>query len=151
MQTKTFFSCCLAAVLLGTTSSCEKTGPDPVDLTKTEILTTGQWKMSAYILTPPVDIDGDGTLDSDAYALLMPCVKDNYMILKKGGEMETNEGPTKCNDGDPQIKTSTWALSNNDTEITIDGMQGTIQELTSSQLRVKTSVAGNPAEMTFVR
>lgn len=150
MQTKFFLQLSLAITLLAATSSCKKDKPVET-LSKTDILTTGQWKMSALTLTPPIDMDGDGTPDTDAFTLMEPCDRDNFFIFKKGGEMETNEGVSKCDDSHPQVKMSTWAFSNNETEITIDGLLCTIQELTSSQLRVKAPVASSIGDMTYVR
>ena len=151
MQTKIFLPLCLIALLMIAGSSCKK--EDKVETpSKTDILTagTGQWKMSVYTLTPPYDLDGDGAPDTDAYATFEPCEKDNYFVFKKDGVLETNEGASKCDAADPQIEMGTWSFSNNETEITIDGILCTIQELTSSKLRVKTPISTSIGDITFV-
>ena len=152
MQTKIFLPVYLSVFLMVATNSCKKEDKVEPPPSKTDILTagTGQWKMSAYTLTPPYDLDGDGTPDTDAYATFEACEKDNYFVFKKDGALETNEGATKCSPNDPQIEMGTWSFSNNETEITIDGILCTIQELTSSKLRVKTPIATSIADITFV-
>ena len=153
MQTKSFFPLCLSVLLLASTNSCKKEDKVEPPPSKTDILTagTGQWKMSAYTLTPPYDLDGDGTPDTDAYATFDPCEKDNYFVFKKDGVLETNEGASKCSPSDPQIEISSWSFANNETEITIDGVLCSIQELTSTRLRVKTSIATSMADITFLK
>jgi hypothetical protein len=106
--------------------------------------------MSVYTLTPPYDLDGDGTPDADAYATFEPCEKDNFFVFKKDGTLETNQGASKCSPSDPQIETGTWSFSNNETEITIDGILCTIQELTSSNFRVKAPLGTSVGDITFV-
>ena len=151
MQTRIFLPLWLSALLMIAGNSCkkeDKVGPP----SKTDILTagTGQWKISVYTLAPPYDLDGDGTPDSDAYATFEPCRKDNYFVFKKDGTLETNEGASKLSPNDPQIEKSTWSFSNNETEITIDEILCTIQELTSSKLRVKAPIANSIGDITFV-
>jgi hypothetical protein len=64
------------------------------------------------------------------------CIKDNYYVLKKDGNAELNEGPTKCDASDPQTTTIAWALSSDEKEITIGLNKFTILELTPTELRV---------------
>ena len=114
-----------------------------------ELLTTGQWKVVAFTLSPPFDLDGDGDLDSDAYALMDACERDDFFIFKTDGKYEVNEGATKCDASDPQSELYDWAFVNEEKELIIDGDRVTIQELTSSRLRVSGNVFGVTAELTF--
>lgn len=42
----------------------------------------------------------------------LPCVKDDRWVFFANGNMEQNEGPSKCSPTDPQVYvTGTWALS----------------------------------------
>src|ERR1700675_4114342 len=71
---------------------------------KTELLTSGSWKLTAVM----ADNDANGTYETDAYAGFSDCYKDNYYTFKANGELEPNEGPTKCSSTDPQTQTATW-------------------------------------------
>lgn len=120
----------LGVILL---ASCKK---DKDDSSKTEILTNGSWKITAIM----VDEDGNGSYETDEYAIMPSCVKDNYLVFKTGGDLELNEGVSKCDVNDPQTQTTDWSLSQNETRITIDSDEYIIDVLNSSTLRVKDDV-----------
>src|SRR5688500_8216772 len=100
MQTKRYTTIFLAILLSATFSSCKK----EKEQSRTDILTSGQWKIAAFTMTPPRDFDLDGDLDSDIYALLDACEKDNYFIFKSDGKLEFYEGATKCDPLDPNYE-----------------------------------------------
>jgi hypothetical protein len=146
MQTKIFFPLCVSALLMVATNSCKKEDNVESPLSKTDILTTGQWKVSAFIM----DTDGDGKTDTDLYTLYQPCEKDNYRVFQKDGRMEVNEGPTKCFGGSPQSETFPWSFANNETEIIVDGDRSTIVELTPSRFRMQ-ALGSGLRDITFIR
>ena len=119
--------------------------------TKMDLLTSGQWKIVAFTLSPPFDLDGDGDLDSDAdaYALMDACEKDDLFIFKSDGKYEINEGGTKCDATDPQSTVYDWSFANGEKELIIDGDRVTIQELSSSRLKVSGNLFGVTADVTF--
>jgi hypothetical protein len=112
-------------------TACDK-DPEITVQSKTEMLTTGSWKITSLM----IDVNGDGTYEMDALAGAATCETDNYIIFKTNGTTELNEGPTKCDPSDPQITNGTWAFAASETKINIDGDEHTIDELTSSTLRV---------------
>lgn len=59
----------------------------------------GTWRLSAAVLTPPVN----GV--SDLYANLDQCTKDDLLIYKDGGVEIYDEGATKCQPSAPQQTT----------------------------------------------
>ena len=141
----------LYLLLLTTFSACKKEEKNNT-ASKTDLLTDGRWQMTAYTLSPPFDINYDGTPDADGLAAMEPCVRDNLFIFKKDGTLEIDEGPTKCLSSDPQTKeTTTWAFVNNETEIIIDGDRTTIEELTRTRFRVKVPVASSMGDITFTK
>jgi hypothetical protein len=149
MQSKTFI---VLALLIASLSGCKKDKEQNQSPSKTELLTSGQWRLTAYTLSPPVDFDGDGSPDSDALALFEPYNRDDLFRFKADGTLEIDEGPTKALASDPQIKnTTTWAFADNQTVLVIDGDRTALQELTASKLRLTVSVMGTNGDMTFTK
>ena len=147
MQTKHYTRLFFAIILFATLGGCKK----DKDQTRTDILASGQWRITAFTMSPPRDFDLDGDLDSDIYALLDACQKDNYFIFKKDGKLEFNEGTTKCDPFDPQTEIQDWSFVNEEKEIIIDGDRGTIMELSKNKLRLQMNLLGSTAEVTFGR
>jgi hypothetical protein len=111
------------------------------------MLTSGTWKMTAL----KTDDDGNGSFETDGFALFPSCVKDNFFTFKTGGDFITDEGATKCDPSDDQTQTSTWAFTSNETKITIDGDVYIIEQISSSTLVIKSEVATNGVEITLVK
>jgi len=128
--------------------ACKK---DKSESARMDLITTGTWKLIGLTSQPGHDVDGDGNIDTDLYAFYDVCEKDNLYVFKRNGEYEINEGASKCDASDPQIYTSHWQFSNGETEIIIDGDKGTIDELTSSTLRIRGGYQGETYTFTFGR
>jgi hypothetical protein len=135
MQTKKIPLLALVFVLLTVFSACKKDKKE-TPKSKTDLLTTGQWKMTAFTVSPPMDLDGDGIVDSDVYATMGACEKDDYYIFKKDGTLEQNEGASKCDPLDPQTETVDWSFVNDEKEIIFIGTRATILELTATRFRM---------------
>lgn len=71
---------------------------------KTELLTQTSWKFSA------ATVNGN-----DASNYIDACQKDNIYTFVSNGSGNVDEGPTKCNSGDPQTIPFTWNLATNET------------------------------------
>ncbi|MEP6700268.1 MAG: lipocalin family protein [Bacteroidota bacterium] len=84
-------------------SSCSKDNTPPK--TKTQLLTQGSWKFKSAT-----------TGGTDFSSSLQACQKDNILIfVAAGGTGTVDEGPTKCNAGDPQTTPFTWNFQSNET------------------------------------
>ncbi|MBI5857781.1 MAG: lipocalin family protein [Sphingobacteriales bacterium] len=83
--------------------ACNK-DEDPVPKTKTELLTQSSWRFGAATLN-----------GSDVSSQLQACQKDNIMTFAAAGTGTIDEGPTKCNSGDPQTNPFTWSFQSNET------------------------------------
>ena len=100
----------------------------------------GTWKVTAFTVNPPIDFFG--TQISDVYnSVFFPnCAKDDLYIFKSDKSYEINEGPSKCDDSDPQIQeVGTWGFSTNETLLLLTPTGGTTEEtafesLTSSKI-----------------
>ena len=135
----------LMTLTVAITMGCKK----DKEQTRMDLLTNGQWKVISFTVTPPVDLDGDGDVDSDAYALMDACERDDYFIFKRDGKYEINEGATKCDASDPQTEVLDWSFVNDEKELIMDGDRLTIHELSGSRLRLSGSVFGVTADVTF--
>lgn len=105
--------------------------------TKSELLVNGSWHVTAYTVEPALDFDGDGVDETNAYAVMEPCVKDDRTTFNEDGTGELDEGPTKCDDSDPQSVPLTWELSQNETELSVQRVSYLLESLSESQLVVK--------------
>lgn len=106
-------------------------------LSKTQLLTTGSWNLTALVS----DRDANGTYESDDYAGYPACFKDNYSTFRSNGEMEVNEGPTKCSPTAPQTVIKQWQLTNNETTLVVDTDNDLI-ELSKTTLKIKMTLGG---------
>lgn len=137
----------LIVLLLATAlGSCNKDDAEPA--THANFLTTGTWLLSAVTS----DDDGDGVYETNDYADFMDCYTDNFYTFHPNGTWEMNEGPSKCDPGDPQTESSTWALTNNDSSINLASDIYTVQQLTNTTLQIKLSLSDNRSSLvTFTK
>jgi len=132
------------AIALMFCAACKKDNKNP----NMDLITSGDWKIISVIANPPFDYDGDGIDDSEIFPLYDACEKDDYYTFKSNGILEVNAGSTKCDPQDPQIIPATWEFADNEKSIVIDGEKGTINELTSSNLRF---TFAQPGESTTIK
>lgn len=102
--------------------SCED---DPVPKTNTQLLTQGSWKFSSATAN-----------GSDASGFLQACQKDNIYTFVAAGTGTIDEGPSKCNSGDPQTVAFNWNFASNETILHISTLlfSGTSNDLTIETL-----------------
>ena len=129
---------------LTTTLSCKKNKDETAGKTKTELLTTGTWKLTAYTSSPAYDWYGNGVYATDIFAALNPCQADGFDTYKTNGIMEINEGAIKCQPTDPQTFTATWAFTDNEKKIRYDGVDDyELVELTTTTMRLQSTFVEN--------
>jgi Lipocalin-like domain len=146
MQPKTKLLLLTSIIIMVVLFACKK---EDHPKTKSELLTTGEWKMTSFTVSPPVDLDGDGIVDSDIYSTYDACLKDDYYVFKNNGTMDINEGSTKCNPSDSQVETVNWAFVNGEKEIDIDGDRSTIVELTSTRFHITVPFSNSIGDVVF--
>ncbi|MEO7308020.1 MAG: hypothetical protein ABIR78_07825 [Ferruginibacter sp.] len=123
----------IAAVLflLMALPCCKKENATKVS--NADILTTGTWRLT-YLMF--YDVFGD----HDLYAGYPDCRKDDFFRFNKDGTEEINEGPTKCNSADPQIKIKQWKFLNSyENIIEIDGEAYYVDWIRNDEFRFKTA------------
>lgn len=99
------------AILIGSVSfsACKK---KEKELTKTELLQNGKWKLTAASFNGVIDILSN----------FKDCQKDNTYTFNSNKTITVDEGATKCKDSVAQTYTDgKWNLSGNDTKISLDG------------------------------
>ncbi|GAO42438.1 DUF5004 domain-containing protein [Flavihumibacter petaseus] len=117
---------------------CQKASGDEElnTATRTQLLTTGSWKLVAHTFDPAVDLDGDGQADdTDYYQYYEPCEKDDFITFHTDESGTIDEGPLKCDAGDPQTYDMSWNWNNDETVLYANGQQITIIELTSTTMK----------------
>ncbi len=145
------FSLLLSALSLSLIifSGCDK-DEEIIPKTRTELITAGSWRFGAAMV---------GT--TDVSASLPTCQKDNIMTFLAALTGNVDEGPTKCNAGDPQTNPFTWSFQSNETVLNISTIlftggsnNFTIVALNESQLVLSQiiTVGGTPqnAVVTFL-
>ena len=116
-------------------SSCNKNDNPPAPIkTKTQLLTQSPWKFKSATAG-----------GSDASGFLQACQKDNIYTFAAAGTGTTDEGPSKCNTGDPQITSFTWNFASNETMLQVSSVffsntntNFDLVSLTETELVVKT-------------
>ena len=110
MKKQLGFLCVLIAANFFIFSSCNKTdNPPPAPKTKTQLLTQSSWKFKSATAN-----------GADASGYLQTCQKDNIYTFLVAGTGTVDEGPTKCNAGDPQTTSLTWSFMSNETILHIN-------------------------------
>jgi len=117
-------------------------------VSKTEMLTTGSWKLTGA----ESDDDGNGTYETNDYAIFPACFTDNFYVFKTGGQLVMDEGVSKCDQMDPQTETSSWSFVANETELVIDADNYEIKVLNNTTLKLKLDYgAGRSSQITFIK
>lgn len=132
----------LSFSLLLILSAC-KDDDDP-KASKTELLTAKSWKMTKV---KAMGVEGE----PDA------CDKDDTYTYNTDKSYKQDEGATKCDSDDPQTLTGTWSFNSSETIITSTVVESGISisydqeiiELSSSTLKVKYTIFGIEAEVTY--
>ena len=128
----------IAMGIIGLAIAACKKSDNGKKATSVELLTSSTWIYDTVTL----DLNKDGIPDSAVPSgFISSCDLDDSLTFKSDGTGVTNEGLTKCDDSLPQTSPFAWALSNNDSTITITGTSqanlngdATIQTLTNTKL-----------------
>ena len=119
--------------------SCNKDNDEPRGKTKTELLTAGNWILTAAIINPAYDYYVNVNPVTDIFAILEPCEKDDFETYKTNGTWEYNEGLTKCDPSSPQIFSEPWSFTANETKLFVGPVECTILDLTETSLKLRYS------------
>lgn len=126
-------------------ASCKKDDPTTIEL----LTHADGWIFVSATVDPPIVDPFTGTSITDFYAQMDACDKDNITIFQDNGTVIFDEGATKCDPNDPQTTTGTWALSADETTITLDGESWNIESITKSSMRINTSFVESYSGITY--
>lgn len=138
---KYFIALLLVGGIASSSISCKKDDDDNNNTpakTKTEILTSHAWKVNSWTIDPPYD-NGDGTFTSDRLADMEACDKDNFITFQADGKLLYDEGTQKCDPDDPQTDPGTWALLDNETKMSIDGLTLNVKSFEENKIELTDS------------
>jgi hypothetical protein len=123
---------------------------------KTDLISASGWKLSSLTISPAIDLNGDGTPDSDLTPFVSACNKDDVTIFKSDKTYTMDEGATKCSATDPQVfENGTWAFSADESKITLtptgspDADTYTITELNENTLKYTETQSDSSGTYTF--
>lgn len=91
--------------------------PLPVVQSKTELLTSRNWKLTAATVNPAFDYFGDKRQITNIYAGLAPCTLDDLYRYEKPNLFTITDGIIIC-PGNSQAGIFKWILSPNDSALT---------------------------------
>lgn len=99
----------LSIVLSGLLSlSCKPPGRNGG--TQSASFVNKKWEMKALTVVPAIDWDLDGKKDTDIFALMEGCEKDDVLILKDDKIVVRNAGKMRCDDEEAQEnQTGIWS------------------------------------------
>jgi len=137
-QTHSFLAFCLSALVLFSTACKKDKDEDEQQKTKSELL-VGNWMLTSDAYNPGYDFTGSGTLVTEGYPFYESCEKDDVVTFKTGGTGEFSEGATKCDPNANQTEPFTWALTNNDNTLVIQGQQFNLVQVDNSTLKVSSA------------
>jgi hypothetical protein len=122
--------CCTVMCLI----ACKKHSESK---SKSELLTNGSWHVTAYTVDPAIDFDGDGNDETNVYAVMEQCIKDDHTTFFADGTAQLDEGATKCSPGDAQTTSLTWSISEDEKKLEVQGIEYLIESLTENQMVLK--------------
>ena len=146
MKSKTQLASLLILIAATATAvSCKKESvSESKPKTKTELLTTASWKKTGLTATPAYDWYGDGNYATDILSVLKVCDSDNFDTYKSNGTGDTDEGPARCDQSDPQAWPFVWEFADNETKLVLDYfVEYDLVELTETTLKLRTTFEEN--------
>jgi hypothetical protein len=125
----------IALFLFGTFSltiilSCKKSSVSALTKSRTELLTQQAWKSGSHGL----DVNNNGIIDPSENDM-PPCQIDDKYSFYPGGTGLYSSGALQCAPDD-STTVFTWALSNNDSQLTIFNFTQAVSRLDNSTLEV---------------
>jgi hypothetical protein len=106
------FSSLAAALLLSACEDATTGDSGPATAAEAKALLTGsKWLPAAHTISPGFDIEDDGRIITNVFAIEPACSHDNIMQFTADGKWANDEGPKKCDVGDDQTIRGTWVLS----------------------------------------
>ncbi|GAO44160.1 lipocalin family protein [Flavihumibacter petaseus] len=107
---------CAATLILGIglfAASCHKKKVEDLISGNDEIssqLVNKKWNLTEQTIAPAIDVNGDGTPDTNMLNFLPECAKDDYIVFDKEGSFTIFDGTNLCTESQPEV--GSWLLTN---------------------------------------
>ena len=119
MKTKYIIISLISILFISYLSSCAK-DEEKKEPTKLELVSEKVWEIDDITMDPGITYMGIAFTDASMF--LEECMTDNTYKFQKDGKTIMNEGPTKCNDTDPdEIQEGTWEFNADKTKMIFSG------------------------------
>lgn len=123
-------------------SGCQKKEDEPAPQSRAELLVGPKWHVKAWRLSVRTfsTATGPGTIQPTVLTSnAQSCDIDDVDVYQANGGMQTDHGTLKCQPADPQTKTGTWELVDNETKLSyIFGPSEPVRVFTINQLTATT-------------
>ena len=121
---------------------------------RTAMLTAKNWSAISIQINPGIDINGDGTTETDLTPFYNPCALDDFYKFNTDMSYTLDEGASKCDPNSPQlIESGSWAWSTGETQLTLTLQQGTyslaVTALSATQMTTTQAITLNNANYTL--
>ena len=136
-----FLLALILGILIFSLVSCSKNKDDRKSLN--EYLTTGTWKRTAMTSDPGWDYNNDGEAETDVYAAMDPCFKDDTWTYKADGTCLYNQGADKCDPSGEQTELSDWEIIDDGKKIVLYGNVYDLLQLDANTLKFKSQFTDN--------
>jgi hypothetical protein len=122
-------------------AACKKNKDEAQAQDVEALLLNKNWKLTAFTVSPSIDF-GNG-LTNDVLSNWDSCDKDDLYVFKPNNVFLSDEGPTKCNPGEPQQSMATWSYNKTNKLLTYcvgttgacDSHSWTITEINDNQFK----------------
>lgn len=125
----------VAAVGLASLGSCKKEEATTPTLSKTDLLTAKNWKVT------DLKVAGQSVFNT---ALVQDCDKDDLTKFNSNKSATFDEGTLKCDPTSPQSRTGSWDLTTNETKLKVTDPDGDVVEGTINTLNSTTLIVTDP-------
>lgn len=87
---------------------------------KTQMLTAKNWTAVSIKINPGIDVNQDGTPDTDLTPFYDTCTMDDFLKYNADQTYKIDEGATKCDPNSPQVyESGTWSWASGETQLTM--------------------------------
>lgn len=125
-------------------AGCKKDDNKDNGNSKTQMITSGSWKITSQYIDPAEDVNGDGVPEHEVFPFLDECERDNLFSFATDGTFTLDEGASKCDPSDPQTQSTTWQFINNESQLVVGEANSadTVQlvELSAATLKFRSSM-----------
>ncbi|GAB4022969.1 hypothetical protein [Spirosoma koreense] len=138
------------ATLTLATSACKKESETIQPGNDTPAFVGKDLMLTSFQVSPAIDHDGDGKLDSELLDFMRPCDRDNTIRFEANGKLSGGNGSLSCSDSetDPSVaRPGTWSYNAQTKTIRIvqeddatDVAEWKVLEASAAGLKVEISV-----------